>query len=35
VSYAFPARKLELTAIDTGHWLVAMILMGGILGAFG
>jgi hypothetical protein len=35
VNYAFPGRKLELTAIDTGHWLAAMVVMGAILGAFG
>jgi hypothetical protein len=35
VNYAFPGRKYELTLIDTGHWLAAMIVMGAILGAFG
>jgi hypothetical protein len=35
VNYAFPGRKYELTLIDTGHWLAAMVIMGGILGAFG
>ncbi len=35
VNYAFPGRKLELTLIDTGHWLAAMVVMGAILGAFG
>jgi hypothetical protein len=34
-NYAYPGRKPALTAIDSGHWLAAMIVMGGIIGAFG
>lgn len=35
VNYAYPGRKLELTLIDSGHWLAVMVVMGAILGAFG
>jgi hypothetical protein len=34
-NYVYPGRKPALTVIDSGHWLAAMIVMGGILGAFG
>jgi hypothetical protein len=34
-NYAYPGRKPVLTVIDTGHWLAAMVVMGGIIGAFG
>jgi hypothetical protein len=32
---AFGGRKVMLTAIDAGHWLAALVLMGAIVGAFG
>ena len=32
---AFAGRKVMLTAIDTGHWLAVLVLMGAIIGAFG
>lgn len=32
---AFGGRKVMLTAIDAGHWLAALVLMGAIIGAFG
>jgi hypothetical protein len=32
---AFGGRKVMLTAIDAGHWLAVLILMGAIVGAFG
>jgi hypothetical protein len=35
VNYAYPGRKLELTVLDSGHWLAVMVVMGAILGAFG
>lgn len=35
VNYAYPGRKVTLTLIDTGHWLAVLVVMGGILGAFG
>jgi hypothetical protein len=35
VNYAFAGRKPMLTAIDAGHWLVALLLMGAIIGAMG
>lgn len=35
VNSAFSRRKAMLTAIDSGHWLVVLIVMGAILGAFG
>ena len=34
-NYAFAARKMELTLIDSGHWLAALVVIGAIIGAFG
>ncbi len=34
-NYAFQGRKTMLTAIDGGYWLAALLVIGGILGAFG
>jgi hypothetical protein len=35
VNNAFSGRKPMLTAIDGGHWLVVLLLMGAIIGAMG
>lgn len=35
VSQAFQGQKPIVTAIDTGHWLAVLAVMGAILGAFG
>ena len=35
VNNAYPWRRVSLTAIDTGHWLGVLVLMGAILGWFG
>jgi hypothetical protein len=35
VNNAYTFRKAKLTAIDSGHWLGVLILMGAILGWFG
>jgi hypothetical protein len=35
VNNAFGGRKAALTAIDSGHWLLAMIVSGAVIGAFG
>lgn len=35
VNNAFGMRKPMLTAIDGGHWLVVLLVMGAIIGAFG
>jgi hypothetical protein len=34
VNNAFTGRKVMLTAIDAGHWLGVMLIIGAILGAF-
>lgn len=34
-NYAFATRKMELTLIDSGHWLAALVVIGGIVGGFG
>lgn len=34
VNNAFTGRKTMLTAIDAGHWLGVMLIIGAILGAF-
>jgi hypothetical protein len=34
-NYAFQGRKAMLTAIDGGYWFAALLVIGGILGAFG
>ena len=31
----FADRKLMVTVIDTGHWLLALVVMGAVLGWFG
>ena len=33
--YAYSGRNLKLFIIDTGHWLIVMVLMGAIIGLFG
>jgi hypothetical protein len=35
VNNAFGGRKLMLTAIDGGHWLLVLVVMGAIIGAMG
>jgi len=35
VNNAFQKRKAMLTVIDGGHWLLALIVQGAVLGAFG
>jgi hypothetical protein len=35
VNNAYAGRKTTLTVIDAGHWLVAMVVAGAIVGAFG
>lgn len=35
VNNAFAGRPGTLTAIDAGHWLVAMMVAGAVIGAFG
>ena len=35
VNNAFGGRSLLLTAIDAGHWLVVLLIMGAIIGAMG
>lgn len=35
VNNAFGGRKAMLTIIDAGHWLLVMIVIGVIIGAFG
>jgi hypothetical protein len=35
VNYAFSGRKAALTAIDGGHWLGVLLIMGAVIGAFG
>lgn len=35
VNNAFGGRKTALTAIDSGYWLLAMIVSGAVIGAFG
>jgi hypothetical protein len=34
-NYAFAGRSRLLTAIDTGHWLAVLIVMGAVVGAMG
>lgn len=34
-NYAFQGRKPMLTVIDGGYWLTVLLVVGGILGAFG
>ena len=35
VNDSFQGAKVTLTLIDAGHWLVVLVLIGAILGAFG
>ena len=35
VNNAFQRRKLMLTVIDSGHWLLALVVQGAVIGAFG
>ena len=35
VNNMFGMRKAALSVIDSGHWLIVLIVMGGIIGAFG
>ena len=35
VNNAYAGRKTTLTVIDAGHWLLAMVVAGAIVGAFG
>ncbi len=35
VNYTFQSRPWSLTVIDGGHWLVALLVMGAIIGAMG
>ena len=35
VNNAYPGRKLILSIIDGGHWLLALLAEGAVIGAFG
>lgn len=35
VNYAFGGRRYMLAAIDAGHWLVVLVLMGAVVGWMG
>jgi hypothetical protein len=35
VNQAFEGMKPMLTAIDVGHWLAVLVVMGAVIGAFG
>ena len=35
VNNAYTGRKFMLTAIDTAHWLGVLVIIGGIIGAWG
>jgi hypothetical protein len=35
VNYAFGGRTAKLYAIDVSHWLLVLLVMGAIIGAFG
>jgi hypothetical protein len=35
INYVFQKRPLELTLIDAGGWLGSLVIMGGVIGAFG
>jgi uncharacterized protein DUF1761 len=34
-NYVFQKRNVMLTVIDTGYWLLVLVVMGAIIGAFG
>lgn len=35
INDSFQGAKVSLTVIDAGHWLIVLMLMGAVLGAFG
>jgi hypothetical protein len=35
INYVFQRRPIELTFIDAGGWLGSLVIMGGVIGAFG
>ena len=35
VNYSFGGRSYALAAIDSGHWLVVLVLMGAVIGWMG
>ena len=35
VNNAFARRKYTLSAIDAGHWLAALVVIGAVVGAWG
>ena len=35
VNYAFQGKKISLTIIDGGHWLLVLVVQGAILGYMG
>jgi hypothetical protein len=35
VNNMFAMRRFTLTIIDAGHWLVVLVLIGAVIGAFG
>lgn len=35
VNHAFQGAPRRLTLIDGGHWLLVLLIMGGVIGAFG
>jgi hypothetical protein len=35
VNTSFTGRSLKLVAIDGGYWLVVLVVMGAVIGAFG
>ncbi len=35
VNNAYAGRKTTLTVIDAGHWLLALVVVGAVIGAFG
>ncbi len=35
VNYAYAGRKPMLTVIDSGYWILALIVQGAVIGAFG
>jgi hypothetical protein len=35
VNYALQMRPVELALIDGGHWVMVLLIMGAVIGAFG
>jgi hypothetical protein len=35
VNNAYPGRRFMLTVIDSGHWLIVLVIIGGIVGWMG